>query len=117
MTIAQTIQAHRGKVRLSQEQLAEQIGVSRQAVSKWETGEAIPDTDKLVPLARALHISVDELLGNLPPAADETTSREKTPPGWLATHWYWIGAVVAVWGGVRLIQKLFVLLPVLGVLF
>ena len=66
MTIGETIQRLRTKRRLSQEQLAELVGVSRQAVSKWEVGDAVPDTDKLVPLARALKISVDELLGNVP---------------------------------------------------
>ena len=65
MTIGDTIQRLRTKRRLSQEQLAELVGVSRQAVSKWELNAALPDTDKLVPLARALGVSVDELLGNV----------------------------------------------------
>ena len=52
MTIGETIQSLRTKRRLSQEQLAELVGVSRQAVSKWELNAALPDTDKLVPLAR-----------------------------------------------------------------
>lgn len=47
---------------LSQEQLAERIGVSRQAVSKWERSEASPDTDNLIMLARLYAISLDELL-------------------------------------------------------
>ena len=48
---------------LSQEELADQLGVSRQAVSKWERGEASPDTDNLIELARIYGISLDELLG------------------------------------------------------
>lgn len=47
---------------LSQEQLAEKIGVSRQAVSKWERSEASPDTDNLILLARLYNVSLDELL-------------------------------------------------------
>lgn len=47
---------------LSQEQLAEKIGVSRQAVSKWERSEASPDTDNLIMLARLYEVSLDELL-------------------------------------------------------
>ena len=62
--LGETIQALRRQKNLTQEQLAEQVGVSRQAVSKWELNTALPDTDKLVPLARALGVSVDELLGN-----------------------------------------------------
>lgn len=48
---------------LSQEALAERLYVSRQAVSKWERGEASPDTDNLIALARLYGISLDELLG------------------------------------------------------
>lgn len=49
---------------LSQEQLAAKIGVSRQAVTKWETGAGTPDVDNLVELARLFGVTVDELLGN-----------------------------------------------------
>ena len=46
----------------SQEDLAEKLGVSRQAISKWECGEASPDTDNLIELARIYNMSLDELL-------------------------------------------------------
>ena len=47
---------------LSQEALAETLGISRQAVSKWERAEASPDTDNLILLARIYGVSLDELL-------------------------------------------------------
>lgn len=47
---------------LSQEQLAEKLGVSRQAVSKWERAEASPDTDNLIALAEVYDVSIDEIL-------------------------------------------------------
>ena len=47
---------------LSQEELAEKIGVSRQAVSKWERAEASPDTDNLILLAKIYGVTLDELL-------------------------------------------------------
>lgn len=47
---------------LSQEALAEKLGISRQAVSKWERAEASPDTDNLIMLARLYGVSLDELL-------------------------------------------------------
>ena len=47
---------------LSQEALAEKLGISRQAVSKWERAEASPDTDNLILLSRIYGISMDELL-------------------------------------------------------
>lgn len=46
----------------SQEELAERLGVSRQAVSKWERGESSPDTDNLIELAKLYNISLDDLL-------------------------------------------------------
>ncbi|MCL2200389.1 MAG: helix-turn-helix transcriptional regulator [Oscillospiraceae bacterium] len=52
----------RKKHNLSQEELAAKIGVSRQAVSKWERAESSPDTDNLIQLARLYEVSLDELL-------------------------------------------------------
>lgn len=109
MTIGETIQRLRTKRRLSQEQLAELVGVSRQAVSKWELNAALPDTDKLVPLARALGVSVDELLGNVSENGVSATPSPERPPGqpdWLATHWYWLGLVLMAVGLYQLIQLL-----------
>lgn len=63
MDFSQTLLHLRKERRLSQEQLAEQLAVSRQAVSKWETGEARPDMDKLVLLCRVLAVSMDTLCG------------------------------------------------------
>ena len=48
----------------SQEALAEKMGVSRQAVSKWERGDSTPDTDTLIELARLYSVSLDTLVGN-----------------------------------------------------
>lgn len=52
----------RKKHSLSQEELAEKLGVSRQAVSKWERSEASPDTDNLIALAKIYGLSLDELI-------------------------------------------------------
>lgn len=49
---------------LSQEALAEKLGLSRQSISKWERGESSPDTDNLVSLAQVYGMTLDELLGN-----------------------------------------------------
>jgi len=60
--IANRLFEMRKKRNLSQEELAEKIGVSRQAVSKWERAESSPDTDNLIQLARLYQVSLDELL-------------------------------------------------------
>ena len=54
----------RKKSGLSQEALADKLGVSRQAVSKWECGESLPDTDNLITISKLFEISLDELVGN-----------------------------------------------------
>ncbi len=70
MTIetANRLRQMRNKNGLSQEELAAKIGVSRQAVSKWERAEASPDTDNLILLARLYGVSIDELLKTGEPA-------------------------------------------------
>lgn len=105
MTLKERIQSQRNRRGLSQEKLAELVGVSRQAVSRWEVGSAVPDTDKLVPLARALGVSVDELLGNgLENSGSGPSLPEQKRPSWCATHWYWLGLIPVAWGCYMLIQ-------------
>ena len=63
LNLSQKIYQCRKKAGLSQEALAERLGVSRQAVSKWETDEAVPELSKLVALAHEFQVSTDWLLG------------------------------------------------------
>lgn len=74
--IANQLLQLRKKHGFSQEQLAEKLGISRQAVSKWERAEASPDTDNLVLLAKIYQVSLDELL-LLVPIDKEPDSAEK----------------------------------------
>lgn len=63
MNFSEILIQRRKQLGLSQESLAEKIQVSRQAVSKWETGEAMPDMTKLMALADALEMTLDALCG------------------------------------------------------
>lgn len=63
MTIGKRISAGRKALGLSQEALGERLGVSRQAVSKWETDAAAPDMKNLMALSRELGIPLTELTG------------------------------------------------------
>lgn len=63
--------------KLSQEALAEKLGLSRQSISKWERAEASPDTDNLIALAELYQISLDELLGNEPANTEEKTAEKR----------------------------------------
>lgn len=60
---SENIKAIRCRLNFSQEYVAEKVGVSRQAVSKWETGSSEPSTANLRALAELYQVSVDELLG------------------------------------------------------
>lgn len=62
MTLGERIKRYRQAVGLSQEQLAEKINVSRQAITKWETDSGIPDIDNLISLSKVMRISLDELV-------------------------------------------------------
>ena len=77
--IADRLVECRKKAGYSQEELADAIGVSRQAVSKWERCESSPDTDNLVQLARLYHLSLDELVnGEADPQRVGAEKNEKT---------------------------------------
>lgn len=62
MALAEKLYELRKKSNLSQEQLAEQLGVSRQAISKWESGQAVPESDKLVAISNYFQVSLDYLM-------------------------------------------------------
>ena len=64
-TLAETLKGHRTRCRMTQEFVAESLGVSRQAVSKWETGDSDPSMSNLVLLAKLYGVPLEELLQNV----------------------------------------------------
>ena len=64
MSLSENIKKFRLEKNLTQEQLAAKLCISAQAVSKWETSDTYPDGTLLLPLARELGVSLDELFGN-----------------------------------------------------
>ena len=62
MTFGERLLEYRNCKGLSQEKLAEKVGVTRQTVSKWETNQSVPDFDKIIPLCETLGISTEELI-------------------------------------------------------
>ena len=61
-SLGKALKAHRTRCKMTQEFVAESLGVSRQAVSKWETGAAEPSTSNLIALAKLYGVSAEELL-------------------------------------------------------
>jgi len=62
VNVGEKIQEHRMKNGLSQEVLADKLGVTRQSVSRWELGQALPELDKIVAISRLFKVTTDELL-------------------------------------------------------
>ncbi|MDE5984452.1 MAG: helix-turn-helix domain-containing protein [Eubacterium sp.] len=61
-TIGKFIKEQRSNKELTQKQLAEKLGVTDKAISRWETGKGIPDVSLLIPLSNVLEVSINEIL-------------------------------------------------------
>lgn len=101
MKLSEKIYTCRKKAGLSQEALAEKVGVSRQAISKWELGEAEPEIRKLKILAEVFGVTADWLLSDepeeTPPPASETAQPSPAPAQ------NWVDSVPGVIG--RLLRR------------
>ncbi|MDU1411544.1 MAG: helix-turn-helix transcriptional regulator [Clostridium sp.] len=64
MNLGEKLQLLRNNNRLSQEELGEKLGVSRQAISKWESGQSTPDLKKLIAISELYNITIDSLVKN-----------------------------------------------------
>ena len=101
MTLADRIQQLRKQKGISQEELADRVGVSRQAVSKWESEQSMPDMDKVILLSDYFEVTTDYLLKGIEPAP--LAAGEKKADGRIftivATVLNFIGVLVtcAVW--------------------
>ena len=71
MTIADRIQSLRKAKGMSQEELADKVGVSRQSVSKWESEQAAPDLDKIVIMSDIFEVTTDYLLKGIEPVKSD----------------------------------------------
>lgn len=81
MTLGQRIQELRKQQNLSQEELGTRLGVSRQAVSRWEMDGAVPDVDKLIAMSKLFSVTLNDLLGVEAPGGEtETPEAEQTAP-------------------------------------
>ena len=123
MKLNEKIYYCRKKAGLSQDALAEKLGVSRQAISKWETGESVPETGKLAALAGALGVSLDWLLsedgpdesgsvkgeydaGAFVPGQGGTAAAAKPKNFWpTVKHWCWLAGVLLAACGAYLIYQ------------
>lgn len=83
MSFTENLQYLRKWNKITQEELADELGVSRQAVSKWETGEAYPETDKLIILCDKFGVTLDELV-----RGDISAREREEKPAENANKWH-----------------------------
>lgn len=100
MNLGEKIQYCRKKARMSQDALADKIGVSRQAISKWELGEAMPEIANLATLAKEFGVSVDWLISE---DGEEKTTEQKEDYGkkyesFFDTRLKWTGKMLKRYG-------------------
>ena len=81
MSLGERIKQHRGKSGLSQEKIAELVGVSRQAVTKWESGQSVPSMANLITLTEIFEVSLGELTGSINDNIPLSNSSEQVPKG------------------------------------
>ncbi len=98
MTIADRIQSLRKTKGISQEQLADKIGVSRQAISKWESEQSSPDLEKIILLSDYFEVTTDYILKGIEPKLDLTEKRKVDARIFSAvgTFLNFIGLIVAI---------------------
>ena len=77
MNLADRLQSLRKAKGISQEELAEHVGVSRQAVSKWESGQSTPDLEKIITMSDFFEVTTDYLLKGIQPAANDKDKKTR----------------------------------------
>lgn len=93
MTLSEKILYCRKRRALSQEALAEKIGVSRQAISKWETGEAAPELSKLALLAKTFGVTADWLISEDNPPESAAQGASQKQPAAPAPNANWVDSL------------------------
>ena len=92
MSFGETLKNVRKQRSLTQEELAETLGVSRQAISKWESDGGYPETEKLLVISKTLNISIDYLLNDVSVMEEKEKTEEKSvvyaPTGKIAITTY-----------------------------
>lgn len=117
MTLGEKLQFLRKSRGLSQEQLAEVLEVSRQAVSKWECGDSAPDLDKLRAICTYFGVTTDYLIWENPEdapqgndTAQKTTdhaARRETTRAFVRENGHWLGYLLTIVGVVQLCRMVF----------
>ena len=98
MTFGEKLQKLRAREGISQDRLAELLDVSRQAVSRWERDETMPETEKVIRISDCFHVTTDYLLKDGPEQFPQTPPRRPDLEGWYREKGYQLGWLAAAVG-------------------
>lgn len=102
MDLGSRIKTEREKLNLSQDELAQRMDISRQAISKWETGKSYPDIEKILQLSNIFNLSLDELVKGDKNFQANLIREGRTNMSGLTILGYLLvvlGVIVGIWGG------------------
>lgn len=108
-TLAEKIQRERKRKKFTQEELAQKMYVSRQSISKWESGQTLPELDKIVLLSECFDVTTDYLLKD---GENEAEQQDPVPqadfvqtskPFKRRSIWLWLGSALTALGGLCLL--------------
>ncbi len=102
MDLGNRIKTEREKINMSQDDLAQKMNISRQAISKWETGSSYPDIEKILKLSEIFSLSLDELVKGDKDFQKNLIKEGKTNMSGLSILGYVLialGVITCIWGG------------------
>ncbi|AGL02822.1 helix-turn-helix domain-containing protein [Desulfoscipio gibsoniae] len=102
MDLGNRIKTEREKLNMSQDELAQKMDISRQAISKWETGSSYPDIEKILKLSEIFNLSLDELVKGDKNLQENLIKEGKANMSGLTILGYILialGVITCIWGG------------------
>ncbi|SHH87074.1 Helix-turn-helix [Sporobacter termitidis DSM 10068] len=104
MELGARIKQEREKLSMSQEELSQRMNISRQAVSKWETGKSYPDIETIIKLSELFHLTLDELVKGDKTFQEKLIKEGKSKMTGLSILGFILaalGVIVVIWGGAQ----------------
>ena len=117
MNLADNLKKIRKDNNLSQEQLAEKLGVSRQSVSKWESGQSYPEMDKVLQLCKLFKLNINELINENISDVVEKKAVNRISNKYISSFFLYITKVVDMFSSMKFKQIILCLLEQMIIAF
>ena len=126
MTLGERIYCMRKEKGLSQEQISNQLEVSRQSISKWELDQTTPEIDNLIKLSEIFNVSIDVLIKGETSSTKESYATTDMPvkeastfdkvSHWFKGNWYYSGYILILWAIKDIIQLALAMFFIFGLM-